>query len=123
MVNADRALYVKYAATRNANLEHAFTFRPEHLKELEQIFGAHPKTFVVLVCGEDQEICCLKYDEFRSLRDFRLSHPGNTSSTLTMVVKILAGKMLRVGVNIPGTKNKWHAIKVARNSYPSSLFE
>lgn len=67
LVNNDIAVFLKYAEkpTKTFN-EYVFTFRSDHLKEIEHIEQKAGKAFVALVCVQARQICCIREMNLRT---------------------------------------------------------
>src|SRR5450432_1306306 len=59
-INDNIGTYLKYASTPKGKYgEYLFTFQKTHLDELALLRAKSGKTFAVLVCIKDKEICIL----------------------------------------------------------------
>jgi hypothetical protein len=89
LVNHNIAVYPKYAGEPHGrHEEYIFTFKPENLQELEEIAAIHRKTFLLLVCVEVGEVCCIKYREFKKILDaWRSNFDEVDGKQFTLVVK------------------------------------
>ena len=105
-INDEVTLYIKYSTKpsvrkREENaLVWTFTFAPEHLEELRELYKQR-KVYIALVCGQrniehgNMQICFLEPTEFEACIDITAVEVQNIS------VKYLPRKKLRVwgGVN------------------------
>jgi hypothetical protein len=68
-INNDIAIYMKYAAKPVGSYrEYPFTFNDAHWSELDDLSQTKYRVFIVLVCIEAREICCLTLKELRDLK-------------------------------------------------------
>jgi hypothetical protein len=124
-VNDEIALYLKYASKPTPSFkEYAFTFHEDHLRELSQINASNSKTFIALVCVKEREICCISYDQFKSLVDRRKKDKGGDEEQYVVLVTVPKGKGLRVYVNAAGRRKTilGKEVIIARNAFPGNLF-
>ena len=122
LVNNDIAVFLKYAEkpTKPFN-EYSFTFHPNHLNEIESI---EQKTFVVLVCVRDRQICCILRDELMDIIEERKREKTSDEDSYTILVTMPDGKSFRVYTNYPGKRKK--SLKqriVSRTRFPDVLFK
>jgi hypothetical protein len=124
-VNEDIAVYLKYRSEPNESFgEYQFTFHKSHLAELAQITLASDEAFIVLVCVEGREVCCLSHAQLLSLIERRVNAAGRQEDQYVVLVTIPTGKSLRVYINAPGVKKTklGKDIVVSRNSFPTTIF-
>lgn len=124
-VNNDIAVYLKYASKpAGAFSEYVFTFTTEHLTEIASIAKVTPKTFLVLVCVKDREICCLSHVQLLELVARREKALGQTEDNLTVLVTAPANKSLRAYVNSPGKKRiiLERELVISRGAFPGDVF-
>ena len=124
-INDQVAVYLKYAsAPHGAHDEYVFTFRDEHLKDLQDIAKRHDKVFIVLVCVEDREICYVTFNDLQAMINARNAANGGAEEQYTVLVTAPKGKGLRIYMNAPGKKNTALGKKiVSRNGFPDVIFE
>ena len=125
-INDDIAIYLKYASKPTRPFgEYPFTFTKRHSDDLARIAGANPKTFIALVCVKDREICCISYDQFKSLVALREKDKGKPEDQYVVLVTLPKGKSFRAYVNAPGRKKVklGKDIKIPRNAFPNVIFE
>jgi hypothetical protein len=125
-INDDIAVYLKYASKPSGNQyrEYPFTFKRDHLKELESIFKSNPKLFIGLVCVKDRCICCVSYNQLAELIERRKKSKGSDEDQYVILVTAPKGKAFRVYVNAANKKNRLlgKALIVARNTFPNAIF-
>lgn len=124
-VNDDIGVFLKYATNpKPPYSEYLFTFKAEHLDELEKMAGSVSRVFVALVCVMDRQICCLSRDHLRDLVERRVAAKGAQEDQYTILVTLPKGKSFRVNVNAPGVKKKTlgKATIISRNDFPGALF-
>jgi hypothetical protein len=124
-VNNDIAVYLKYASKPTGTFsEYVFTFTNEHLSEIKSIARISPKTFVVLVCVKDREICCLSHAQLFELVHRREKALGRPEDSLAVIVTAPTNKSLRTYVNAPGKKRSilGKEIIISRNAFPDVVF-
>jgi hypothetical protein len=125
-INGDTGTFIKYARapTTNAYEEYVFTFTRANLDELEEIAKKCRRTFVVLVCVREREVCVLSRGEFNLLILRRKSAYGGPEAQYNLLVTARKGKKFCVYVNSPGVKGAHLApLNVARRSFPNVIFE
>lgn len=123
-INSDIVVYLKYASKSKGSYgEYHFTFQKSHLDDLGALHKQNARTFVVLVCVQDREICCVPYDEFMKIVLARIVQKGEGEEQYTVIVTAQKGKQFRVYANAPGRKGKKIAERlVPRSSFPASIF-
>ncbi|MGX9524303.1 hypothetical protein ACXHWJ_08555 [Alcaligenes nematophilus] len=125
LINDDTCLFLKYGQEPKRTGEYQFTFSAEQLKNIRAANkGLHLKVFLALICVEDQEICCLSFDEFESMIQARTESAKQEEESYQVLVTVPNGKSLRAYTNAAGVRKKMaHDAKViSRNRYPSCLF-
>jgi hypothetical protein len=125
-INDDIGVYLKYAGIPNkSHGEYVFQFREEHLAELAEIAKVSVKVFVALVCVKARHVCCLSYQDLRTLIEARKTAKGEEEDQYTMLVTAPENKSFRVYVNKPGVKNTvlGKPIVVSRTAFPETIFE
>jgi len=81
-INGEIGVHFKYASTpKKAWQEYQFTFPSDELDELSQTLDVVEKLFLGLVCVKDREICCLSYDQLKSLIDRRMADKGGPKTS------------------------------------------
>ena len=64
LVNHDVGIYLKYATKKTPRFgEFIFTFGLEHIAEIEALAKKADKVFIVFVCVQSKEICCITRTE------------------------------------------------------------
>jgi hypothetical protein len=106
-VNGDLGIFIKYSSKRMSPWR--FTFRAEHLVEIERLRFNH-KVFAILVCNDDG-IVCLNYEELKTL-----VYNDNLEGGW-----ISASRSARKKYGINGT-NGTLKTKVGANDFPSKMF-
>ena len=76
------------------------------------------------MCVKDREICCLSYDQLKSLVDRRKAAKGASENQYVILVTAQKNKSLRAYVNAPGVKKTslGSSLIIGRNSFPDLLF-
>ena len=124
LINHDVGIYLKYATKPNAPYgEYLFNFSRLHLRELKTIEERSKRVYLVLICVEDRQICCIPKDVLMDiiLHRKRLK-PGNEES-YNILVTCPKGKKLRAYINAPHKKKVLVGKHLfSRNSFPSILF-
>ena len=124
-VNDEIAVYLKYAwSPTRTYQEYTFTFHQDQRDELSEIAAINPRTFVVLVCVEERDICCISYEPLQELLARRETAKGGPEDQYSILVTAPQGKRLRVYVNAPGVRNKMlgKEIVISRSAFPSIIF-
>jgi len=124
-INQDIAVYLKYSSKPTPAFdEYPFTFTQTHLEELEAIASVSLKLFVVLVCVEDRQICCLRYSQLLDLIDYRRKSKGADESQYVVLATLPQGKAFRAYVNAAGLRKKFTGkqLIVRRNAFPGVIF-
>jgi bisphosphoglycerate-dependent phosphoglycerate mutase len=104
--------------------EFKFTFTLDHQKELEEMAQKLKKVFVVLVCLKAREVCVITLEQFKKMVVSRQKAAKVKEDQYQILATARKNQKLRVYVNNPGSKGKQLGeIKVARNAFPSVLFE
>src|ERR1700755_71218 len=123
VINDSIGIYLKYASqTHGSYDEFGFTFNDEHMDELQRLSTKRERTFVVLVCWEAKEVCCLTYEQLREMIQQRQSRSSG-SSTTNVYVQAPPNSRLRVYTSAPGSKNhQLGEVKIPRSEFPGCLF-
>src|ERR1700730_747615 len=67
-VNDDVGIYLKYATAATKPFdEYPFTFLQQHIDEVEALFHKTEKVYVILVCVQAKQICCIRRNELQDL--------------------------------------------------------
>jgi hypothetical protein len=124
-VNNGIAVYLKYATKPQGKFsEYNFSFKKDHISDLQKIDAKNEKTFIALVCVRDRQICCLSYAEFSELHSARRKSAREAEDSLSILVVAPNGKSLRAYVNPAGERRKMlGAHIIPRNRFPNILFE
>ena len=125
-VNDSIGVYLKYASEPILpHNDYIFTFGLDAKKELKWLFDVCDRVFVVLVCVDDRQICCISYEEFDNWIKQRQQKLQKRENTSTILVNLPKGKSFRVNMNEPGRRNLYlkDAQLVTRNRFPGALFE
>ena len=125
LVNHDVGIYLKYATKKTKRFgEFIFTFSAEHIAEIDALAKKAEKVFLVFVCVQAKEICCLRRTELVSLIAQRELARAAPEDIHTVLVTVETGKSCRVYMNVPGErKKKLGEIIVPRNRFPDAIFE
>jgi hypothetical protein len=125
LVNQDIGIYLKYATKETKPYgEFVFTFRDDHIAEIDALAQKAEKTFIVFVCVEAEEICCIRRTELHALLDARRQERGYDEDVHTVLVTVPTGKSCRVYMNFPGErKQALGEIIVARKRFPNAIFD
>jgi hypothetical protein len=123
-INDKMVIYLKYA-TKPVKGDYLFTFTQKQIDELKMISQSKSKTFLVLVCVKDREICCLTYHMLNLLLTRRRIKVGHHENQYSIWVTIPAGKRFRVHANAPDTKKTKVGpdIVISRSAFPGTLFQ
>jgi hypothetical protein len=124
-VNNDIAIYLKYASKPTSTAkEYVFTFTESQLQELAEIAEVHPRTFLVLVCVKDREICCLSHVQLLELIERRRRAKGSSEHQYVLLVTVPIRKSLRAYINAPNVRKKFlgKELVISRNAFPNALF-
>jgi hypothetical protein len=125
-INDDIGVHLKYCTKPSGQVkEYKFTFTTEHLADLRKVNEQAAKTYLVLICVDNRQICCLSLTELEVLIRSRREAIGGDEDQYVILVTIPAGKRFRVYVSVPGQRGKMlgKPLVVSRNSFPSRLFE
>ncbi|MEO9383767.1 hypothetical protein [Chromobacterium phragmitis] len=124
-INHNIGIFCKYASEPNSLGEYLFTFTSDHIKDIREIATQSEKTFIVLACIEDGEICNLEYSNFEKLIENRRKFAGTNEDSYQILVTAELGKSLKAYVNAAGKKGTiaGKGITIARKSFPDQLFE
>jgi hypothetical protein len=124
IINDNIGVFHKYATNPAGRYkEYVFTFKLEHLEELERLQKKAEKVFLALVCVKDREICCLPYESLLNLIAMRRNRAGFNEEQYAILATIPKRKAFRVYVNSPGKKNTMLAqIIIPRKDFPEKLF-
>ncbi len=126
LVNTNIAVYPKWAGEPHGrHEEYVFTFKPENIKDLEAIAALHPKTFLLLVCVEVGEVCCITFQEFKRLyQAWRKKVGEKESKQFTLIVTTPPNAKCRVYANLPGRRGiKFGEFLRSRSDFPSMIFD
>ncbi len=125
-INDNIGVYLKYNSVKpKPNGEFPFTFRQEHLKELEDMQGKLKKVFVALVRHDAREVCVAALPKLKEMIAARKAAAGDAEDQHVVLVTASKNSKLHAYLNVPGKKGKLFkatAIKVARNDFPGMLF-
>lgn len=124
-INDNIAVYLKYCTKPKKGFdEYTFNFTAEHISDLKSISKANKKCFVVLVCVEEREICCLSYSELMKLINARAEAKGDGEDQYQILVTAPKGKKFRVYVNAPGRRkiSLDPEILIGRRDFPEKIF-
>lgn len=125
LINDEIGVYMKYATKPKLPYkEYGFTFRVEHLAELEKIAKKCDSVFIGLVCVNDRQICCLRYETLLDLVEKRKADRGMSENQYIVLVTLPQNKAFRVYMSPAGVKKKilGDPILIARNAFPDALF-
>ena len=126
-INDDIAIYVKHASEPISHDDYVFTFTQSQKEGLQYLNNTYTgKVFIVLVCVEDREICCISYNELNAWFEKRraaLSEGDEADSTV--LVQLPSGQGFRVNMNMPDTRGQYldEPQIVPRNRFPAVIFE
>lgn len=125
VINNDIGIYIKYATKKRKPFdEFVFTFTKDHIVELNALIQKAGKAFIVFVCVEAEEICCISQREFKDLIAARRAKCGHDEDAYAVLVTVQPGKSCRVYMNVPGAKKISLGEKtVARNRFPNAIFQ
>ena len=125
LVNHDVGIYLKYASKKTKRFgEFVFTFSTDHIAEIDALSKKAEKVFIVFVCVQAKEICCIRRNELHALITQRENARGEAEDIHTVLVTVPTGKSCRVYMNAPGERKKTLGeIIVPRNRFPDAIFD
>ena len=119
-------VYFKYATepTSDPN-DYSFTFNRDAKNHLEELNRGRDKTFILLVCVEDSEVCCLPYSDFRDMLGRRITARGEDEEVTTLLANLGRGRGFHVNMNMPGRRGYYLGgqIEIPRADFPRKIFE
>ena len=125
-VNADIGVYIRSGTEPKTRFQHyVFNFKQDNLREIAALAARCPKTFVVLVCLKDAEICVIRHQELLNLIDLRQQEVGGDEEQYNIQVTIPKGQSMRVYMNKPGSKKLIvgkSPMIVPRDAFPKRIF-
>jgi len=125
IINQDIYVYLKYGINPVGPFkEYQFAFLKKHLREIEEIEKRAKKTFIVLICVKDREICVIAHEELFNLINKRKNAKGSEEETYRLLVVVSKGKSLQVYIDSPGVRGiRLNEIIIPRKSFPGAIFE
>jgi len=125
LVNHDIGIYLKYATKKTKTFgEFVFTFTSTNIAEIDALSKKADKTFIVFVCVQAKEICCIRRTELQSLIAKRRAARGHDEDIYAVLVTVPSGKSCRVYMNYPGErKRSLGQVIVPRKRFPNAIFE
>lgn len=123
-INESIGMFVKYAAEPKGT-DYNFTFSKENKKELSFLETICEKVYVVFVCVESRQICCITVGDFYEWLAKRKEALGKDEDASTILVSLPEEKSFRVNMNQPNRRKVYLAKPqiVSRNQFPNALFE
>ncbi len=124
-VNDHIVVYFKHAGKPTPKFkEYLFTFKPDHIKTLRALAGAHEKAFIALVCVQAREVCLITVDQLNAMITARKSAKGGVEDQYQVLVTAPPDKSLRVYMNEPGRRKTilGNPLIVSRSAFPAELF-
>lgn len=125
-INLNIGAYIKMGTEPKTRFAHyVFNFKTENLAEIQNLKSRCPKTFIVLVCLKDKEICIITSEDLMRLVEARSKSKGEKEGQYNLQVRVKGGGSMRVYMNAPGSKTEI-VIKekiVPRDAFPKSLFQ
>lgn len=124
-INDKIGVYLKYSSKPATSYkEYTFTFRTEHLQELEEIAKKCKAVFVALVCVRDKEICCLPYKKLLELISVRKKVKKEDEDQYMLYATLPKNSKFRIYLSYPGKKKTILGSEtlIARNSFPDGIF-
>ena len=125
LINNDIGIYLKHAKeATTVRHEYRFGFSWDERYNIWKLADKYSKTFAILICEEDREICCLDYksDLFPLLEE----KDDSTDETSTLYVKPEPGKGFFINMFQKGSSTKWILPKpkeIPRSAFPDRLFK
>ena len=116
---------VKYASEPNKSYgEYVFTFRTDHLADLDELETRCPNVLAIFVCVQDRVICALSLHDLRQHISRRRTARGAPEPHYQLLVTAPAGQQLRGYMNQPGKRKVALPEQlVARNGFPDIIFQ
>lgn len=123
-INNNIGIFCKYASKPNEKNKYLFTFNSEQMENIKLIHNTNEKLCLALICIEDEEICCLSYEQFEMLLESRRKSAKGDEEQYQIIVTAKQGASLRVCVNAAGKKGATAGkpIVISRKSFPESVF-
>jgi hypothetical protein len=108
LINEKSYIYMKHCTKRLSPW--SFTFSPEHIAEITNLYNEHKNIFVVLICNDDG-ICCLDFDELSQVIYF---------GTTNISKSIRVSRSPREKYAVSGTDGKL-SHKIGDNEFPKKV--
>ena len=125
-INTDVGVYIRSGAEPKTRFKHyVFNFKQDNLREIAALASRCPKTFIVLVCLKNAEICMLHHQKLLDLIELRRREFGGDEEQYNIQVTIPKAQSMRVYMNKPGSKKLIvgkRPITVPRNAFPKRIF-
>lgn len=123
-INNNIGILCKYASEPNAGGEYLFNFLPDNINAIQKMIKHNEHFFVVLVCVEDAEICCLSSKDFEALVEHRRRSARQDEESYQILVTAEQGNSLRAYVNAYGKKGRIAGKKlvIPRKAFPDQIF-
>ena len=127
LINDRIVIYVKYASEPGPQDDYVFTFSQSQKEGIAHLNDSHRgRFFIVLVCIEDREVCCISHEELEEWFGKRRTALDDVEEeTSTILVQVPAGQSFRLNMNMPGTRGQYldEAQIISRSDFPDILFE
>jgi hypothetical protein len=93
-VNDDILIYCKYASEPQENDEYVFNLKDEHIDNIGTMKKQSKNLFMVLICVEAREICCMSYKQLMQLIGYRKKSAREIEDQYNILVSLASGKDL-----------------------------
>lgn len=125
LINDDTCLFLKYGNEPRSTGDYQFTFTTAQLDSIRDAHSRYDKIFVGLVCVEDQEICCIDYEQLETIIQARRHTAGVDEENYLIFVAVAPGKSMRAYATAANTKNRFACkpVTISRSRFPNGLFE
>jgi hypothetical protein len=125
-INTDIGVYIRSGGEPKTRFKHyVFNFKQDNLREIAALASRCPKTFIVLVCLKDAEICMIRHQKLLDLIELRRRDIGGDEEQYNIQVTIPKDQSMRVYMNKSGSKTLivgQRPITVPRNAFPKRIF-
>ena len=123
-INQKISIYLKYCTKQNNNKEYVFTFTIDHLDELSNIHKIGDVLYLVLICVEGHEICCISYATLSEMILERRNAAEREEDQYQLLATLEPGKGFGVYMNAYQRRNVilGNPRRVPRNLFPNILF-
>ena len=119
-------VYFKYATEPTSPPDdYVFTFNRDAKQHLEELDRECDRTFILLVCVKDNQVCCLPYSAFRDMLRRRIEARGKDEEVTTLLADLGKGRGFHVNMNQPGRRGEYldSPTEIPRVDFPRKIFE